>query len=118
MSTHNLLQFAVLGLGTGAMYCLIVQGLVTIYAGSGILNLAQAAQAMFGAYLFRDLHHLRGWSFFPAAATTIIFCALSVRSSGDRTRSSSRPTFRRRSTGSAGSSSRKTGSGCCSSASC
>jgi ABC-type branched-subunit amino acid transport system ATPase component/branched-subunit amino acid ABC-type transport system permease component len=76
MSTHNLLQFAVLGLGTGAMYCLIVQGLVTIYAGSGILNLAQAAQAMFGAYLFRDLHHLRGWSFFPAAATTLIFCAL------------------------------------------
>ncbi len=76
MNTHNLVQFAVLGLGTGAMYCLIVQGLVTIYAGSGILNLAQAAQAMFGAYVFRDLHHLRGWSFFPAAVVTILVSAL------------------------------------------
>jgi sulfate-transporting ATPase len=76
VNTTSLLQFAVLGLGTGAMYCLLVQGLVTVYAGSGVLNLAQAGQAMLGAYLFRSLHVLHGWSFWPSAVATIAASAL------------------------------------------
>ncbi len=69
----DILQYAVFGLGYGAIYCLIVQGMITIYAGSGVLNLAQAAQAMFGAYLFRQLHDpaMSGWPFLPAAVVTI-----------------------------------------------
>jgi ABC-type branched-subunit amino acid transport system ATPase component/branched-subunit amino acid ABC-type transport system permease component len=76
MNTDTIIQFAVLGLGTGAMYCLIVQGMITIFAGSGVLNLAQAAQAMFAAYLFRDLHTLDGWPFLPAALVTIAVSGL------------------------------------------
>ncbi len=72
---NTTIQFAILGIGTGAMYCLIVLGLVTIYAGSGVLNLAQAAQAMFAAYLFRDLHTLQGWQFWPAAIMTVAVSA-------------------------------------------
>jgi ABC-type branched-subunit amino acid transport system ATPase component/branched-subunit amino acid ABC-type transport system permease component len=76
MNTTSLIQFAILGIGTGAMYCLLVQGMVSIYAGSGVLNLGQAAQAMFAAYLFRSLHELHGWSFWPAAIGTIAVSAL------------------------------------------
>ena len=73
---QEFVQFAVLGLGTGAMYCLMVQGMVSIYAGSGVLNLAQAAQALLGAYLYRYFHTLEGWSFWPAFIATIAASAL------------------------------------------
>src|SRR4051812_17595437 len=69
------IQLAVFGLGYGAIYCLIVQGMVVTYAGSGVLNLAQAAIVMFGAFFFRQLHILSGWAFFPAALATILACA-------------------------------------------
>ena len=48
----QVLQFAILGLGIGAVYALLGNGLVLIYRGSGILNFAQGAYAMVGAYLF------------------------------------------------------------------
>jgi sulfate-transporting ATPase len=54
------LQFAVLGLGIGASYALLAQGLVVLHRGSGILNLAQGAMAMLAAYLWwwlRNEHH-------------------------------------------------------------
>ena len=35
------LQFALLGLATGAIYALIAQGAVLVYRGSGLLNLAR-----------------------------------------------------------------------------
>jgi sulfate-transporting ATPase len=49
-------QFALLGLGAGSIYALLGQGLVLIYRGSGILNLAHGAFAMAGAYLYYELH--------------------------------------------------------------
>ena len=48
----ELLQFVVLGLAVGALYALIAQGLVMIYRGSGVVNLAQGAFAMLGAFLY------------------------------------------------------------------
>lgn len=51
----EVLRFAVLGLGTGAIYAVLAQGLVLVYRGSGLLNFAQGAVAMVGAYLYHDL---------------------------------------------------------------
>lgn len=48
----DFIQFAVLGLGAGAGYAILAEGIVLIYRGSGILNLAQGAIAMFCAYVF------------------------------------------------------------------
>ena len=46
----DVIRFAILGLGTGAVYALLAQGLVLVYRGSGILNFAQGAMAMTGAF--------------------------------------------------------------------
>ena len=43
-------QFAILGLGAGAAYTLLAQGIVLIYRGSGIVNFAHGAIAMFAAF--------------------------------------------------------------------
>jgi sulfate-transporting ATPase len=47
----QVITFALLGLGLGAMYSLASQGLVLIYRGSGVLNFAQGAIGMVGAYV-------------------------------------------------------------------
>ena len=44
--------FAVLGLGAGALIASIALGVVLIYRGSGIINLATGAIAMLAAYIF------------------------------------------------------------------
>lgn len=59
---NEFLQFAVLGLGAGAIYALLAQGIVLVYRGSGIVNFAQGAMAMIGAFLFWQLHWQDGWS--------------------------------------------------------
>jgi ABC-type branched-subunit amino acid transport system ATPase component/branched-subunit amino acid ABC-type transport system permease component len=51
----DFLRFALLGVGTGALYAMIGQGLVLVYRGSGVLNFAQGAFAAAGAYVFYDL---------------------------------------------------------------
>lgn len=58
---RDVIQFALLGLGAGAIYALLAQGVVLVYRGSGVLNFAQGAMAMAGAYVFYELtarHHL------------------------------------------------------------
>jgi sulfate-transporting ATPase len=52
----TVLAFALLGLGTGAVLALLSVGLLVIYRGSGILNLAHGAYAMFTAYFYWQLH--------------------------------------------------------------
>ena len=64
----QVLQFAILGLGIGAVYALLGNGLVLIYRGSGILNFAQGAYAMVGAYLFYELHDVHRQAFAPSFA--------------------------------------------------
>jgi len=49
-------QFALLGLAAGAIYALLAQGIVLIYRGSGVVNVAHGAYAMFAAYIYNDLH--------------------------------------------------------------
>ncbi|MEV4509287.1 ATP-binding cassette domain-containing protein [Dactylosporangium sp. NPDC049525] len=48
----DIIRFAVLGLGAGAIYGLSALGIVLIYRGSGILNFSQGAVGMLGAYVF------------------------------------------------------------------
>jgi branched-subunit amino acid ABC-type transport system permease component len=45
-------QFALIGLGVGAIYVLIAQGIVLIYRGSGILNFGQGSIAVVSAELY------------------------------------------------------------------
>ena len=56
------LQFAILGLGAGAAYTLLAQGIVLIYRGSGIVNFAHGAIAMFASFFcFLTLVEKHGW---------------------------------------------------------
>ena len=51
----EVLRFGLLGLGIGALYALASQGLLVIYRGSGVLNFAQGAIGMVGAYLYWEM---------------------------------------------------------------
>ena len=49
---NDLVKFTLLGLGLGAIYGLLAQGLVVVYRGSGVLNFAHGAMAALGAYAY------------------------------------------------------------------
>ncbi|MBO0732189.1 MAG: ABC transporter permease, partial [Acidimicrobiaceae bacterium] len=59
----DVITYALLGLGLGAMYSLASQGLVLIYRGSGVLNFAQGAIGMVGAYIEWEIAVQHGWPF-------------------------------------------------------
>ncbi|MGC0367367.1 ABC-type branched-subunit amino acid transport system permease subunit/ABC-type branched-subunit amino acid transport system ATPase component [Rhodococcus sp. 27YEA15] len=48
----DVMLYAVLGLGAGAAYALIAQGLILVHRGTGVVNFAQGAIAMIAAYLY------------------------------------------------------------------
>ena len=61
---HDFIFFALLGLGTGALYALASQGLMVIYRGSGVLSFAHGAIGMVGAYVEWEVkvkHHQPAW---------------------------------------------------------
>src|SRR5207249_7948779 len=47
--------FALVGLGAGAIYAALAMGLVVTYKGTGVINFAQGAMAMWGAYVYDEL---------------------------------------------------------------
>jgi branched-chain amino acid transport system permease protein len=51
----TLIEFAALGLGLGAVYVGLSTGLLLVYRATGIINFAQGAMAMWGAYVFAQL---------------------------------------------------------------
>ena len=53
MSTY--LLFFLLGLGGGSVYAILGLGLVLKYRSAGVVNFAQGAVAMYGAYVFIGL---------------------------------------------------------------
>lgn len=63
----QVLQFAILGLATGAMYALSGLGLVVTNRASGVVNFAHAAVGMFGTFVFWDLNQNHGVAW-PLAA--------------------------------------------------
>jgi ABC-type branched-subunit amino acid transport system ATPase component/ABC-type branched-subunit amino acid transport system permease subunit len=53
---HQVFQYAVLGVGSGALIGLLAIGLVVVHRGSGVVNFAHGAVAMFGTFVFWDLN--------------------------------------------------------------
>ena len=72
----QIIQYAVLGLGIGALYALIAVGLVTVHRGSGIVNFAQGAFVMVAGYLDYQLMTSAHLGFWPAMILTVIATAL------------------------------------------
>ena len=70
------IQFALLGLGVGALYSLASQGLMVIYRGSGILNFALGATGMVGAYVAWEVREKHGAPFPVALAVGVLASAL------------------------------------------
>jgi branched-subunit amino acid ABC-type transport system permease component len=71
------IQFAILGLGAGAAYTLLAQGIVLIYRGSGIVNFAHGAIAMFASFLcFLTLVEAHGWPIEAAIPVAVLAAAL------------------------------------------
>jgi sulfate-transporting ATPase len=62
----QVIQFAILGLGIGAVLTLLAQGIVLVYRASGILNFAHGAMGMVGAYIWVELNQNRDWPFLVA----------------------------------------------------
>ncbi len=47
--------FLMLGLGIGSLYAMLGVGLVVVFKGSGVINFAHGAMAMYGAFTFDEL---------------------------------------------------------------
>ena len=57
MNLADTLVHLVLGLGSGAVYGALGLGLVLTYRGTGVVNLAYGAMAMYPTYVFAELRH-------------------------------------------------------------
>ncbi|WP_369031459.1 MULTISPECIES: ABC transporter permease subunit [Streptomyces] len=72
----DILRFALLGLGLGALYTLTAHGIVLVYRGSGVLNFAHGAIGMAGAYVQWELSVQHGVPYWPAVACGVLASAL------------------------------------------
>ncbi|MFF3335248.1 ATP-binding cassette domain-containing protein [Streptomyces sp. NPDC002888] len=72
----DILRFALLGLGLGALYALTAHGIVLVYRGSGVLNLAHGAIGMAGAYVQWELASRHGVGYWPATACGVLASAV------------------------------------------
>ena len=60
----DVLFYLVAGLGIGSLYAMLGAGLVVVYKGSGVINFAQGAMAMYGMATF-DRAWNKGEIFLP-----------------------------------------------------
>src|SRR3954468_23842631 len=51
---NQVILFLILGLGLGSIYAMLATGLVIVYRGSGVINFAQGAMAMYGVFTFDE----------------------------------------------------------------
>ncbi len=72
---RDLIQFAVLGAGAGAIYTLLTQGLVLVYRASGTVNFAHAAYAIAGGFVFIEFQKA-GWAYVPALVVAMLAIGL------------------------------------------
>jgi branched-chain amino acid transport system permease protein len=73
---HNDIQLLMSGLGSGAAYALLALGLVLIFRGSGVLNLAHGAIASVAAYVFLFLAGERHWASTPAVLVAVLVATM------------------------------------------
>jgi ABC-type branched-subunit amino acid transport system ATPase component/branched-subunit amino acid ABC-type transport system permease component len=71
----NVLLFALIGLATGAVYSMLAQGLVLVYRGSGVVNFAQGAMAMVGAYAYYQFSGRDGLPAWAGCVLALAVCA-------------------------------------------
>jgi sulfate-transporting ATPase len=71
-----LLSFTLIGIGTGALYAMVAQGLVLVYRGSGVVNFAQGALVMVGAYTYYDFKAVFNQSSAVSAISAVVLTAL------------------------------------------
>jgi len=71
----EVIRFALLGLGVGALYAFASQGLIVIYRGTGVLNFSLGATAIAGVFAQWELQTVYGWPFLPAALAGIAWSA-------------------------------------------
>jgi sulfate-transporting ATPase len=72
----EVIRFALLGLGVGALYAFASQGLITIYRGTGVLNFSLGATAIAGVFLEWELQYQHGWPFLLASVFGVALSAL------------------------------------------
>lgn len=72
---NEVIRFALLGLGVGALYAFASQGLIVIYRGTGVLNFSLGATAIAGVFMQWELQYEQGWPFLPAAAVGVALSA-------------------------------------------
>lgn len=70
------LQASFDGVALGAQYALIVLGFVVIYRATGIINFAQGAAVLLGAYLTYNVSNTWGWSFYIAIVLAAVVVAI------------------------------------------
>jgi ABC-type branched-subunit amino acid transport system ATPase component/ABC-type branched-subunit amino acid transport system permease subunit len=69
-------RFALLGLGTGALYAICAQGLVLIYRASGVVNFAQSGFVLLGGYSYYELREVRDQSAVVSVAGALVIGAI------------------------------------------
>jgi sulfate-transporting ATPase len=72
---NEVIRFALLGLGVGALYAFASQGLIVVYRGTGVLNFSLGATAIAGVYMQWDLHNQHGWPFLISAIVGVAWSA-------------------------------------------
>ena len=65
---NEVIRFALLGLGVGALYAFASQGLIVIYRGTGVLNFSLGATAIAGVFMQWELQYEQGWPFLPVGS--------------------------------------------------
>lgn len=66
------IQYALLGIGTGAAYVLLAQGTVLIYRATGVVNFAHGGLAMLAAYIYHvELRANHGWGVLPSLVVSV-----------------------------------------------
>ncbi|HEY6378344.1 MAG TPA: ABC transporter, partial [Candidatus Dormibacteraeota bacterium] len=73
MQLSEVFQYALFGVGIGAIYALAAQGLILIYRGSGVINFAQGSLALVGAAVYTQLRDQ-----LPVAAAAIVGVAVAA----------------------------------------
>lgn len=73
-----ILQLVAAGMAVGSIYALIAMGIVLIYKCSGVVNFAQGAYAMLGAYLSYALIRVGLPGFVAVAASMTLMAAIGI----------------------------------------
>src|SRR5262245_21222180 len=71
---NEVIRYALLGLGIGALYAFASQGLIVIYRGTGVLNFSLGATAIAGVFMQWELQQ-HGWPFLASAVVGVLWSA-------------------------------------------